>query len=466
MLSIFDSIPEAKKALLTELANAISETLSRYPFSKETTAVNLGRLLEIMHFTEKPENRSMIITNIIDNIDLAEGEQKGTFILSTLVHNKAFLNSTHKGYLNSKLSTFGSQIQSLRRFAEGLLGDNFDLAQEILPQSFYYHNIELLQNPGAEADTTVDFMKPFFTLVDDEGSDKFADIVDKHLSSLPQDLTPSNRLGLECMASVAPKFIPANRRESLVRRLDSCYRNLSNANQKNDVTRAYINLIPALSEQDQAVYDSSLLETIDRSDANFLIEIIDIVEKNSSKMNNVDEMLRRIGVRVRNLFTNKEVRLAYYNLAHAIKKPELIRKLIVETYTQTNITFDALDEAESFITPNEFRQIVHDLIDVYDNLPVSQIESAFENLGSYTRKFTKDFLKTITEKLINDWFQKPTLQQRNAAKKFWEGIRKKSVHTRQLMYDRLLAGCRRSKDVTAKGRKIYRKKQLMALPMI
>lgn len=444
MVKIFHLIPDENTELQHKVANKISESLSNRVYAATILDVGLPELLMILHHSQRAKNTEKLISNIIDNIRYKEEPENAQFILDQLVEHHTLLTADNRKHFKEKLtepSQDSGLLEDFRRFADKCRITEPRLAEDLISQEFYIQNINLLQSPGPAADDALKFLKDFFPFFEQSTKDQYIELILQHFEQAEDTLTPRKTLALNCIRAAPMDLVPESKRKHLAERLRFCCNHFPNLNHKNQVTEAFLHLIPVLKPDEQEPYHPCLVQTIDNSDPQFLSRFIKVTKDQRESLFDLDTILVRIQNRVKTHITNHDLRREFYDLADTTEKPNLIQELIVSVWGQPDHALPALDEAKRLFSPEEFRDLVVQLLEATGRLSADKLERALEALGSHRDRYSKQFLHTLTEELLNNWFQKPSVEPRRGAKKFWQGIRDKAKNERERFHRRVLEYC-------------------------
>lgn len=441
ILKIFHLITDERTQLQQRVANKISETLSSELFVNAALDVGLPELLSLLDHSERRRNKEQIIDNIVDGIKFKEESENSRFILDQLVDHHTLLTKKNRVNLRVKLtdpSQDKNLLEDFRKFANNCLATDEKLAQDLIPQEFYKQNIALLQSPGIPANDALEFLKSFFLLFESSTTEGYVDVVLQHLKQPENTMTPQKELALSCITSTPPELIPESKKKLIIERLVAYYNQLPDINHKNQVTETFLHLLPVLKSEEQQLYNPCFINTIDNSNPDLLLKFTKVVQEQKKNLYELDMIVEKIRNRVQAHIANDELRMAFYELANVTESRNRIQELIISVWPQQDHALNALDEVKSVLRPKEFRSLVSTLIEKSSSLPVNQHERALEALGKHHDMYTKPFLHTLTEILLNDWFKKPSIEARCGAKKLWQGIRGKAEKERGRFHGRLL----------------------------
>ena len=446
-LKIFHLITDERTQLQQRVANKISETLSSELFVNAALDVGLPELLSLLDHSERRPNKEQIIDNIVDGIKFKEELESTRFILAQLVDHYTLLTKKNRVNLRVKLtkpSQDKNLLEDFRKFANNCLATDEKLAQDLIPQEFYKQNIALLQSPGIPANDTLKFLKNFFSLFESTITEEYVDVVLQHLKQPENTMTPQKELALSCITSTPPELIPESKKKLIIERLVAYYNQLPDINHKNQVTETFLHLLPVLKSEEQQLYNPCFINTINNSNPDLLLKFTKVVQEQKKNLYELDMIVEKIRNRVQAHIANDELRMAFYELANVTESRNRIQELIISVWPQQDHALNALDEVKSVLRPKEFRSLVSTLIEKSSSLPVNQHERALEALGKHHDMYTKQFLRTLTEVLLNDWFKKTPIEARRGAKMFWQGIREKAEKERGRFHERLLEYCQQS----------------------
>lgn len=441
ILKIFHLIPDERTQLQQHVANKVSETLSSGLFVNAALDVGLPELLSLLDYSKRRLNKEQIIDNIVDGIKFKEESENSRFILDQLVDHHTLLTKKNRVNLREKLtepSQDKSLLEDFRKFANKCWAIDKKLAQDLIPQEFYKQNITLLQSPGIPANDALEFLKSFFSLFESSTTEGYVDVVLQHLKQPENAMTPQKELALSCITSVPPELIPESKKKLITERLVAYYNQLPDMNHKNQVTETFLHLLPVLKSEEQQLYHPCFINTIDNSNPELLLKLIKVVQEQKKNLYELDMIVEKIRNRVQAHIANEELRKAFYELANVTESRNHIQELIISVWNQPEQALNALDEAKSVLRPNEFRNLVSKLIEKSSSLSADQLERTLDALGKHHDMYTKQFLHTLTEVLLNDWLQKPSIEARSGAKKFWQGIREKAENERDRFHERIL----------------------------
>lgn len=447
ILKIFHLIPVERTQLQQRVANKVSETLSSGLFVNAALDVGLPELLSLLDHSERRRNKEQIIDNIVDGIKFKEESENTRFILDQLVDHYTLLTKKNRVNLRVKLtepSQDKNLLEDFRKFANKCLATEKKLAQELIPQEFYKQNIALLQSPGIPANDALNFLKNFFSLFESNITEEYVDVVLQHLKQPENAITPQKELALSCITSAPPELIPESKKKLITERLVAYYNKLPDMDNKNQVTETFLHLLPVLKSEEQQVYYPCFITTIDNSNPDLLLKVIKVVQEQKKNLYEADMIVEKIRNRVQTHIANDDLRKAFYELANVTESRNHIQELIISAWNQPEQALNALNEAKSVLRSKEFRSLVSSLIEKSSSLPVNQYERALEALGKHSGMYTKQFLHTLTEVLLNDWFKKTSIEARRGAKMFWQGIKGKAEKERRRFHERLLEYCKQS----------------------
>ena len=444
---IFDLIPNERTQLQQRVANKVSETLSSGLFVDAALDVGLPELLSLLGHSERRGNKEQIIDNIINGIKFKEELENTRFILDQLVDYYTLLTNKNRENLRVKLtepSQDKSLLKDFRDFANKCWVTDKKLARDLIPQDFYKQNITLLQSPGLSANDALNFLKNFFSLFESNITEEYVNVILQHFKQLENTMTPQKELALSLIASAPPELIPELKRKLITERLVAYYNQLPDIKHKNQVTKIFLHLLPVLKLEEQQLYHSCFINTIDNSNPDLLLEIIKVVQEQKKNLYELDMIVKKIRNRVQAHIANDDLRKAFYELANVTESRNYIQELIIGVWNQPDQALKVLNEVKSVLRSKEFRSLVSALIEKSSTLPVNQYEKALEALGKHSDMYTKQFLRTLTEVLLNDWFKKTPIEARRGAKMFWQGIREKAEKERGRFHERLLEYCQQS----------------------
>jgi len=447
ILKIFYLIPVERTQLQQRVANKVSETLSSKLFVDAALDVGLSELLSLLDHSERKWNKEQIIDNIVNGIKFKEELENTLFILYQLVDHYTLLTKKNRLNLRVKLTEPGQDkdlLEDFRKFANKCLAIDKELAQALIPQEFYKQNIALLQSPGVSANDALNFLKNFFSLFESNITEEYVDAILQHFKQLENTMTPQKELALSLIASAPPELIPESKRKLISERLVTYYNQLPDMKHKNQVTKIFFHLLPVLKLEEQQLYHPCFINTIDNSNPDLLLEIIKVVQEQKKNLYEPDMIMEKIRNRVQAHIANDDLRKAFYELANVTESRDYIQELIISVWPQQDHALNALDNVKSVLRSKEFRSLVFTLIEKSSSLPVNQYERALEALGKHHDMYTKPFLHTLTEILLNDWFKKTSIEARRGAKMFWQGIREKAEKERGRFHERLLEYCKQS----------------------
>jgi len=444
---IFYLIPEERTQLQQCVANKISETLSSKLFVDVALDVGLSELLSLLGHSERRRNKEQIIDNIINDIKFKEELENARFILDQLVDYYTLLTDKNRENLRVKLtepSQDKNLLEDFRKFANKCWVTDKKLARDLIPQDFYKQNIALLQSPGLSANDALNFLKNLFSLFESNITTEYVDVILQHFKQLENTITPQKELALSLIASAPPELIPESKRKLITERLVAYYNQLPDMKNKNQVTKIFLHLLAVLKLEEQQLYHSCFINTIDNSNPDLLLEIIKVVQEQKKNLYELDMIVKKIRNRVQAHIANDDLRKAFYELANVTESRNHIEELIIGVWNQPDQALNVLNEVKSVLRSKEFRSLVSTLIEKSSGLPVNQYEKALEALGKHSDMYTKQFLHTLAEVLLNDWFKKTSIEARRGAKMFWQGIREKAEKERGRFHERLLEYCKQS----------------------
>ena len=391
--------------------------------------------------------KEQIIDNIVDGIKFKEESENTSFILDKLVDHYTLLTKKNIVNLRVKLtepSQDKNLLEDFRKFANKCWATEKKLTQDLIPQEFYKQNITLLQSPGIPANDALKFLKNFFSLFESSITEEYVDVVLQHLKQPENTITPQKELALSCITSAPPELIPESKKKLITERLVAYYNQLVDMSHKSQVTKVFLHLLPVIKSEEQQLYHPCFINTIDNSNPDLLLEVIKVVQEQKKNLYELDMIVEKIRNRVQAHIANDELRKAFYELANVTESRNHIQELIISVWNQPDHALHALDEVKSVLRPNEFRNLVYNLIEKSSSLSADQLEKTLDALGKHHDMYTKQFLHTLTEVLLNDWFKKTSIEARRGAKKFWQGIREKAEKERERFHERLLEYCKQS----------------------
>ncbi|MCK4598580.1 hypothetical protein KAU37_01930 [Candidatus Bipolaricaulota bacterium] len=457
----FKLIPDNNTQLQQQVATRVAATLSKKPFETYIVALGLPKVLKLLYHAQDSQSIDQVVCYIIQLINFKGELKTSQFSLEQMIENHTLLSSNNKEALRGKLAEPSQEDQLLEYFrglAKKIQEKKETLSGELIPQELYVKNITLLGSPGKPADQELEFLREFFVFFEPKTAIQYIDVILKHLQQPERALTPPKVLAFKCINLFPSELVPESKKKPLIERLSAYHNQLGNVNQKDQVTKAFLHLLPVLEPEEQQLYQPRFLETINSSSPELLLETIQVVQEQKETLQDLQAIVEGIRNRVQSHFVNDKLRAAFYTLANFTENRNHINVLVVAAWGQPDHDLKALEESKSVLKVDEFRSLLADLLRKTASLPPAQFERTLEALGKYPDKCTKEFLHTLTEELLNSWFQNSSVQARRGAKKLWQGIRKKAKDEVERFHERLLEYSRQvinDNTITEEPHKVY-----------
>ena len=345
----FQIITEERLSTRQRIADAVAKTLSMQLFASNLLILGLDDVLGVLCLTQRKENLRETINNIIGRLNFDGTSSETKIILEQLAKYHQLQVSENRNQIKKKIAGKANKqsLVELRSFAEDCLEKSHDYTKEVIPQSFYAENIKFLETVNPEADAVLEFLAPFYSHIDANGANQYAGIIEKHFSSVPNQPNKENAFGLKCIISAPASFIPLDKFEKIISLLISAYNQFANAEEKFQVIRSYLHLLPSLQPKEQAAFEACILSFIEQSNPEQLIEIMNTTRECIAVLAGQEKFIKRTQDRVQAHFVNQHVRKAFFQLAVVADERNAIQDLLQKTWKQLDQSQAALMKPKS-----------------------------------------------------------------------------------------------------------------------
>lgn len=435
----FHLIPTEQSSLARSVADAVAETMGKHMFADSVLDVGFSELLKALRYSTRKASVERIIDYSLSLADFVNEQETTQFMLSELVQNGDLLSPSNRLRINRLIGGIAEEeslVAAVRGFANDCLNANQKLAKDLIPQSVYAFNVNLLRRPGSEADEALEFLVDFLSLLSPKTALLYKEAALSHLQSPGEAITPQVEFGLKLLEAVPSDFIPETERISTIQALASVANATGGANSRVLVT--YLHLLPSLGVEEQVQFRRNLHASIAAADAATMSIALDVSSQHQAQISDLEDLLVVIRDRILALGGAPDLRNAFFELARKSDKTEQISRYVMASFSQPTQGIEVLKEAKAYLAAQGFRDLIDEVIDHAANLPESQMEEVLTAVGTHSDKYTKAYLKSLTEKLINDWYRKPSVHERNAAKALWQGVRDSATDERDRFHERLL----------------------------
>lgn len=441
VVSSFVLIPDTDHGLRVEISNSIAEQVSRENLSERILYIGLTDLLSTLHFSSRASNIDSIINSIIGHIQIVGNPTEAIFISDNISKNINLVSQSNRKIFKDILeheSEGDEYLQTTRDIVQLFLTANSIDLNEFVPQSVYVRNIQLLERPGEVADKTLGFLEQLMSFMDDNTLDFLTNQIVSHLSTSSEAMTPQIQLALNIIDKIPLDVLRKLNLSIIVKPLASRYGSLTAQNHKMQIANTYLQILELLGNDDQVMFHPHLIHATQQSSPGDLLKIISSVKHKGVETYNLQDDLNAIRQRSITHIGNEEVRLQFFDLATSLERSDEITQYITSITDNPDELILSLEVSESFLNAEDFRSTLRELFTHVDTLPETQIAQFLQNISKFEKKFDKGFRRELTERILNNWLRKPSLEIRQGAYNLWKSFRDKDQELCELLHERLI----------------------------